>query len=1165
MQKKYFKSRLLILVLILTMVMSTGTLNVFAEDSIQADTNVTGETQDVVTTENPTNDSVNNTEDVIENETTANDENGALQPGEQPSADPEKTPAAPKPMAKGPMMGAPLATIAEDVVDNPVVEIEVDADGNIITDYYDALVKLTKETTALTIYYKKTVKIPLVGNQETWVVLDNDFISKLPSTPDETKTIQIGYGVGIPTPQHTIEVTFVAKAARTESKIVLKDANEFKVYIDEDGQTQKEDFLKGIDFENCIPTEMDLAELKVEYSRTGVLWTELSSDNPIKTTDFIDDIWNPEYKFRVTYPGNVEYLPTTSEIITLSLLVKPKLPSKLVFNDINVTYNTDAAVQKQQIFEAINWDESTLPEDFSIDDLTVMYKYELNIPGINIDLPSIPGLNLDFTELKGENVIPAGEQTITVSYAGNDEYKSFNSGELKINVAKANVNSFNVNSQTINYGETFNDFVTVDPRKVSYLTIIAGVDTAINPFVSVYIPKTGDPVLDYVFDEAIKLIPEDGIDLKGFLNILQSGTDFAGALGVDVNTIQQIIDNLPEGVGNLTIQINKPPTEAGLYSVVALTVDPNYETAFGAGYLVINMDTNGKLSWNDPQLPLNLNPNEEYDFSAKSTIEDADIKYQFFGFNSDGKFLTNTSPIMDSGIYTEVAYLYLGSEYAAPIARKYVVGRIGTICKKQNAEKTYDGQPFDENEIFQIVDADGNVIDNPKCELLYINKKTLLPCKSKPTDVGEYLVKGIYCGDKLHEPTVVCASFTIKPVEVCVEIQDVTKVYGEPDPVFTYIVKDANGKVNIKLNFKQLSRAAGEDVGEYEINGVVGNSCGVQNYKVTEVLPGTLTITKRPITVNIDNKAKAKGQEDPEFTYQIVDGNLVFDDTMTINLTRAEGEEIGKYIIYPIATLISKNYDLTVNNGRLTIYGLDQLFTVTYTDGVENEEVFVDQVHKNIKAETPTPAFEGTPTREGYEFTGWTPEFSDTVTGDVTYTATWTPVGGGSTGGGNTGGNGGSTVSHYTVTYTDGVDGEVIFADQIKGGLIYGTDTPAFDGTPERVGYKFVGWDPEVATKVTGNAVYTARWEKVDEEVVGPTNPTDPGNGGEIDRPSKPEKPNKPAKPGTSHKTDNATTANTDEPKTSDTHNLVGWTALLITALAALGVSITAFRRKEEK
>ena len=64
-------------------------------------------------------------------------------------------------------------------------------------------------------------------------------------------------------------------------------------------------------------------------------------------------------------------------------------------------------------------------------------------------------------------------------------------------------------------------------------------------------------------------------------------------------------------------------------------------------------------------------------------------------------------------------------------------------------------------------------------------------------------------------------------------------------------------------------------------------------------------------------------------------------------------------------------------------------YSVTYTDGVENEEIFEDQSAIVLKNET-TPAFNGeTPSREGYSFKGWDPKVEKTVTKNVTYTAVW--------------------------------------------------------------------------------------------------------------------------------------------------------------------------------
>lgn len=76
---------------------------------------------------------------------------------------------------------------------------------------------------------------------------------------------------------------------------------------------------------------------------------------------------------------------------------------------------------------------------------------------------------------------------------------------------------------------------------------------------------------------------------------------------------------------------------------------------------------------------------------------------------------------------------------------------------------------------------------------------------------------------------------------------------------------------------------------------------------------------------------------------------------------------------------------------NITLYAnwKKNIYTVTYTDGVDGEEVFADQTYR-VPFEDTTPAFKGTKTRDGYVFDGWKPAFSDTVTGNVTYVAQWT-------------------------------------------------------------------------------------------------------------------------------------------------------------------------------
>ena len=141
----------------------------------------------------------------------------------------------------------------------------------------------------------------------------------------------------------------------------------------------------------------------------------------------------------------------------------------------------------------------------------------------------------------------------------------------------------------------------------------------------------------------------------------------------------------------------------------------------------------------------------------------------------------------------------------------------------------------------------------------------------------------------------------------------------------------------------------------------------------------------------------------------------------------------------------------TSRTGKL-LY-VSQYYTVTYSDGA-NGTVFADQSY-TVRLGKATPAFNGTPEREGYVFKGWAPTVAETVTGNVTYVAQWNAL--------------------YTVTYTDGVDGEELFADQSTT-VEAGSKTPAFPRTPERAGYTFSGWAPAVAETVTKDVTYTAQW-----------------------------------------------------------------------------------------
>ena len=230
-----------------------------------------------------------------------------------------------------------------------------------------------------------------------------------------------------------------------------------------------------------------------------------------------------------------------------------------------------------------------------------------------------------------------------------------------------------------------------------------------------------------------------------------------------------------------------------------------------------------------------------------------------------------------------------------------------------------------------------------------------------------------------------------------------------------------------------------------------------------------------------------------------------------------------------VADTVTRNATYTAQWEKLTPA---ETFTVTYTDGVDNEEIFKDQVY-TVEFGKATPAFNGTPARDGYKFTGWTPTVADTVTRNATYTAQWEKL---------------TPAETFTVTYTDGVDNEEIFKDQVYT-VEFGKATPAFNGTPTRKGYTFAGWKPAVAATVTSNATYEATW-KSDSAT---TTPSD-------NKPSTGET----TSPNTGNGTTSPKTGETTSPKTGDTSNIVLWIALLFVSGGVLTVLGIASRKKSK-
>ena len=156
---------------------------------------------------------------------------------------------------------------------------------------------------------------------------------------------------------------------------------------------------------------------------------------------------------------------------------------------------------------------------------------------------------------------------------------------------------------------------------------------------------------------------------------------------------------------------------------------------------------------------------------------------------------------------------------------------------------------------------------------------------------------------------------TINKKPITVTGVNTTKNYCQPDPAFTY---SSAGLVGDDKLSGSLSRVEGNNVGNYAYT--AGDLEGGNNYTITGISGGQLTITTCPLNVQADEDSKVYGEVDPTFTYYFTGlYGLQFDDEMTGSLVRATGSNVGEYTINRGSLAASPNYTVTYSSNKFTI------------------------------------------------------------------------------------------------------------------------------------------------------------------------------------------------------------------------------------------------------
>jgi sugar lactone lactonase YvrE len=205
--------------------------------------------------------------------------------------------------------------------------------------------------------------------------------------------------------------------------------------------------------------------------------------------------------------------------------------------------------------------------------------------------------------------------------------------------------------------------------------------------------------------------------------------------------------------------------------------------------------------------------------------------------------------------------------------------------------------------------------------------------------VGSYTVSFSYTGDNIYAPASGSVVLTVTPAPLTVTVNNVTREYGAPNPVFTGTFTGVAFGDTILVAYSTAATVR-SPVGNYPIVATltaVGNT-NLSNY-TTSNTPGVLTITQTPLTIRVLDTSRMYGQPNLHFssTTQVtlngvsmvgmLNGDAI---GITYSTTATITSPIGTY---PINATVSGadagNYLITIIPGTLTVAPAMLMVTAT--------------------------------------------------------------------------------------------------------------------------------------------------------------------------------------------------------------------------------------------
>ncbi len=206
------------------------------------------------------------------------------------------------------------------------------------------------------------------------------------------------------------------------------------------------------------------------------------------------------------------------------------------------------------------------------------------------------------------------------------------------------------------------------------------------------------------------------------------------------------------------------------------------------------------------------------------------------------------------------------------------------------------------------------------------NGDVLTPAYSTPATqlapIGSYPIIPFISATPLsanYAISYVNGTLTVTPAPLTLNVDNASRAYGDPNPVFTGTLVGIKNNDVITATYSTPATTA-SPIGTYPITATLAGT-NLPNYTAT-INNGTLTITAAALTVTAANASRLYGDPNPAFTGTIVglkNGDAI---TATYSSPATLTSTVGTYPIIPALvdpTGKLPNYTVTIINGVLTI------------------------------------------------------------------------------------------------------------------------------------------------------------------------------------------------------------------------------------------------------